>query len=126
MMEFYVNLILRIMLHYGVNLLNLEMVFTFPISEKYLAFIFSNMEYKIYQLKREYLSKSVDVYLTEKPLPLNYYNLVYTNKINPCNNDILDELFGIFNTNQISVSDIIQINNKYYLCLPIGWKQLIE
>lgn len=68
------------------------------------------------------------------------YNKVYENDLNNWDvnetNDItiLDIIYSIFNGrhpedykgHSISVSDIIEINNKFYFCDSFGWKDITK
>ena len=96
------------------------------------------MKYKILQLKN---SKDVKYsfmghdYAINNGFSLDDYKLVYENDINTfgkCIDDILEKLFYIFNIEKpldfkghsLSVSDIIELNNKKYYVDDFGFTKI--
>ena len=100
------------------------------------------MRYTIYQIKRPTSDSEREIYRKYAFTPLewvdkvdlNRYTEVWTGKTNDSENvyEILEHLFTVFNINRpenfhghsLSVSDIIEINNKYYYCDSIGWVEI--
>lgn len=92
-----------------------------------------NIEYKLWQTEdenQEFLSYKKEHFDFSK------YNLKYkgTIAVEDKKEDLyaLEELFFIlncmhptnYNTRSLSVSDIVEINNKFYYCDSFGWKNL--
>lgn len=93
--------------------------------------------YCIYQL-----SKDVNLSKKYRNLPDNInvvnlsedkYKIVYENSINGKNTEeVLEKLFHIFNIehpkdfegHSLSVSDIVRLNNTFYYCQSLGWKEI--
>jgi hypothetical protein len=98
-----------------------------------------NKSFKIFQVlnekTREYGFMGYDMMerLNVK-VRLENYGLVYVGAYVESNddNEILNKLFHDFNTNHpryyngrsMSVSDIVQIENKYYFCDSFGWQEI--
>lgn len=104
------------------------------------------LTYKIYQVKSDltrefgYMGLSfLKKYSIE--IDLNNYDLVYTGSIENTNlftntetpiEEVLERLFEIFNIKHpedyrgrsLSVSDIIEIDNKYYYCDSFSWEEI--
>ena len=100
------------------------------------------MNIKIYQIKRiedlqiKFLFTSIDLLKNGvSDVNINNYDLVYDNDVELKSDAIpsmLEEIFRIFNVNHpedfkghsLSVSDIVEIDNKRYFCDNYGWVKL--
>jgi hypothetical protein len=95
-----------------------------------------NMEYKIYQLKSneegyKYMFRRYD----ENNVPSkSLYNVVYSGEVESSENvmDVLEGLYVTFNVNHpadfkghsLSVSDVVELDGKYYYCDSFGYVEL--
>ena len=95
-----------------------------------------NMEYKIYQLKdndeaRKYMFRRYN----ENDVPRKYlYNVVYSGNGEAGNSveDTLEGLYMTFNVNHpsdfrghsLSMSDVIELDGKFYYCDSFGFKNI--
>jgi len=95
-----------------------------------------NMEYKIYQLKdneeaRKYMFRRYN----ENDVPRIYlYDVVYSGDVEAGDSveDTLEGLYMTFNVNHpsdfkghsLSVSDVIELDDKHYYCDSFGFKRI--
>ena len=99
------------------------------------------MKYTIYQIKHPTSDSERELYCKYAFTPLecvdkidlNRYAEVWTDVIDGDNvYDILENLWVKFNMihpenfhgHSLSISDIVKIDNKYYYCDSIGWKEI--
>lgn len=101
------------------------------------------MKYKIFQIPFPKTSEEEKIYLKYAFTSLDridkvhfeYYIETYSGNINTDSTDIydiLEEIFTELNINHpsdykehsLSVSDICEIDNKYYFCDSFGWKEI--
>lgn len=100
-------------------------IFQIKITEE----IIKNNPFLIKRLFRE-SSKEED----KIDLKKNFYEEVYEGYLRLADNvDVaLEQVFNVFNNNHpkdykgrsLSVSDIVYVYNKYYICQPFGWKEI--
>lgn len=96
------------------------------------------MYYKLFQVKRNLIGKHTHNYPDLKSMKievdLKNYDMIYEGKSDLSNhNDVLEDLFDLFNINHpkdfagrsMSVSDIVQLEDKYFFCDSIGWKEVL-
>ena len=95
------------------------------------------MKYKIYQIKDlkncDYAFMHYD--WCKDQINLKDYEVVYEGELDyPEMPNALEELFEIFNIRHpddykgrsLSVSDIVEVDGKYYYCDSVGWVELKE
>ncbi len=95
------------------------------------------LNYKLFQVKDdltlEFGFKGLDFLQTiGLELNLNNYDLVYESVVGTNEDYTLEALFSKFNLEHpndfygrsMSVSDIVQIEDDYYYCDSIGWKNI--
>lgn len=95
------------------------------------------MNFKIFQVKRELIGTHnrsySDLIKMGIDVKLKNYNEVYEGRSNLTDRfDLLETLFDEFNLNHppdfegrsMSVSDIVQLNSRYYFCDSVGWQQV--
>ena len=101
------------------------------------------MKYKVFQIPFPNNKNEEEIYIKYAFMSLeridkvhfDYYNETYNGNIITENTDIykiLDDIYRELNINHpsdytghsLSVSDIININDKYYFCDDFGWKEL--
>ena len=96
------------------------------------------MKFTIYQIKNptevDYAFRGFNKDL----FSISDYGYVYSKYVDEKNfigdMDILETLYGIFNIDHpkdyagrsLSVSDVVQLGNKYYYCDRLGWKDITE
>lgn len=90
--------------------------------------------YTIYQLPNRHPNKFRS--LENDVVDLNNYNEVYSGTIFQLDDvsdfGVLEELFKKFNLHHppdfrghsLSVSDLVKLDDKYYYCQSIGWKEV--
>ena len=96
------------------------------------------MKYFIYQTDPEFCNYTFGWWNLSKDIfDFNDYNLVYEGEIEVDPRDIeitLDNLFRIFNSDRpkdfkghsLSVSDLVEIGNRFYYCDSLGWVDITE
>jgi len=101
------------------------------------------MKYKIFQIPFPNTGKEEKIYFKYAfnsldridKVHFEYYTETYSGDINTDSTDvydILEEIFTELNINHpndykghsLSVSDICEIDNKYYFCDSFGWKEI--
>ena len=101
------------------------------------------MKYKVFQIPFPNTEAEEKIYCRYAFMSLDridnvhfeYYSETYSGNIDTKNTDIykiLDDIFRELNINHpsdykghsLSVSDIVEINGKYYFCDDLGWKEL--
>jgi hypothetical protein len=96
------------------------------------------MKYEIYQLDGRDKNNHGKIFMpwriVKDEFSITDYKMIYTGDIDTGNDIIetLDELFEIFNMrhpedfhgHSLSVSDVIQINDRLYYCDSCGWVEL--
>lgn len=96
------------------------------------------MNFKIFQVKRSLVGSHTQNYSDLENMnvevDLNNYNMVYKGVSNLTKKyELLEALFEEFNINHpenfegrsMSVSDIVQLDSKYYFCDSVGWREVL-
>jgi len=96
------------------------------------------MNFKIFQVKRNLVGSHTlnfsDLKARGVAVELKNYDQVYAGKSNLTDRfDLLEALFDEFNIDQpedfkgrcMSVSDIVQLDDRYYFCDSVGWQQVL-
>lgn len=96
------------------------------------------MKFKLFQVKRNLIGTHTHNFSDLKQMgievDLKNYNDVYKGESNLTDRfDLLEALFDEFNTDHpkdfrgrsMSVSDIVQLDDRYYFCDSVGWQQVI-
>jgi hypothetical protein len=94
------------------------------------------MNYKIYQVDPHDCDYAFEWWSwAQNRFNFKDYTLTYEGEIEVEDvNKTLEDLFRIFNVERpsdfrghsLSVSDIIEINNKYYYCDSVGWTEITK
>lgn len=94
---------------------------------------------RIFQLGNEDFAMMQIEFITGKDVSINatYYQMMYEyteeNKEDKSNMELLTEIWRKFNADDrpdghrmrsLSISDVVQIDNKSYICNTMGWKEI--